>query len=256
MKFLITCICFLLCFIGGCSTRQNSPTSMFPLVTPTMAAYTHSQGAPPEALTYQNSPTPQPYTIKGKVYQPLRTAHGYVEEGTASWYGAQFHGKRTASGERFNKRELTAAHPVLPLGSVVTVINLNNGNAVRVRINDRGPFIQGRIIDLSKAAAAELGILNRGTARVRVQTASAPQQRQLQHNGIQNVFSSQANLFPSPSNALKLHTQGKSYPVRTIYAANNAFSATQAQQARKQNIARYTAARIVREYPQATSARN
>jgi rare lipoprotein A len=256
VKFLITCICFLLCFVGGCSTRQNSYTGLYPLAMPSMQAYTHSQGSPPELYTNQNSP--KPYVVRGKVYQPLRSAHGYVEEGTASWYGAQFHGKKTASGERFNKRELTAAHPVLPLGSVVTVTNLNNGNAVRVRINDRGPFTQGRIIDLSKAAAAELGILNRGTARVRVQTASAPQPTQMQYNGIQNTSSQQANLFPSPSNALKLHGQntGKSYTVRTIYAANNAFSAAQAQRTRAHGSVHYTAARIVREYPLAKTARN
>jgi rare lipoprotein A len=88
--------------------------------------------------------------------------------GTASWYGPGFHGKKTASGERFNQHRLTAAHPRLPLGSRARVINLKNGKAVEVRINDRGPYHGGRIIDLSRAAAQRLAM--GGIARVRVET--------------------------------------------------------------------------------------
>ena len=87
--------------------------------------------------------------------------------GTASWYG---HGSRTASGEKFNPDGLTAAHRSLPFGTVVTVKNLRNGRSVRVRINDRGPFVRGRIIDVSRGAARRLGLMGRGTARVRVST--------------------------------------------------------------------------------------
>jgi rare lipoprotein A len=92
----------------------------------------------------------------------------YEAVGLASYYGARFHGRRTASGERYDMHDLTAAHPVLEFGSRVEVTNLKNGRTVRVRINDRGPFRRGRIIDLSYAAAKRIGMLARGVVRVRV----------------------------------------------------------------------------------------
>ncbi|MEO8503872.1 MAG: septal ring lytic transglycosylase RlpA family protein [Acidobacteriota bacterium] len=91
---------------------------------------------------------------------------GKTERGVASWYGPDFHGKMTASGEIFDTHRLTAAHRKLPFGTLVEVRNLENGKAVRVRINDRGPFVHGRIIDLSNAAADQIGMLANGTARV------------------------------------------------------------------------------------------
>ena len=93
----------------------------------------------------------------------------FVQKGIASWYGPGFHGRKTASGERFNQHELTAAHKRLPLGTVATVTNLRNGKTVRVEINDRGPYVGGRIIDLSKAAAERLGMKNSGTTPVRLE---------------------------------------------------------------------------------------
>ena len=95
-----------------------------------------------------------------------------VETGLASWYGQGFHGKRTASGEVFNQEQFTAAHRTLPWGSRVKVINLANGKSVEVRINDRGPFGKGRIIDVSRAAARILGIVESGIANVRVEWLS------------------------------------------------------------------------------------
>ena len=92
----------------------------------------------------------------------------FTQEGVACWYGKQFHGRKTANGERFDMNKLTAAHRTLPFGTVVEVTNLSNGKKVIVRINDRGPFTKGRIIDLSYAAAKEIGILQSGTARVRL----------------------------------------------------------------------------------------
>ncbi len=106
-----------------------------------------------------------------------RTVGGrYVEEGIASWYGPRFHGRRTASGEVFDMHRLTAAHPWLPFGTVVRVTNLENGLSVVVRINDRGPFVKGRIIDLSYAAAKRLRML-RQNARVRVEVLKWPKRR-------------------------------------------------------------------------------
>ncbi|QXI27707.1 septal ring lytic transglycosylase RlpA family protein [Pseudomonas vanderleydeniana] len=97
---------------------------------------------------------------------------GYDETGTASYYGRQHHGKRTASGEPFNQNGLTAAHRQLPFGTRVKVTNLANDRSVVVRINDRGPHTRGRLIDVSRQAAEELGMLQSGTARVRVQSLS------------------------------------------------------------------------------------
>jgi rare lipoprotein A len=90
-------------------------------------------------------------------------------KGTASWYGPGFHGKKTASGEIYDQSKLTAAHKTLPLGTKARVTNLDNGNAVEVEINDRGPFVNGRIIDLSRAAAGALGLVENGTAPVKVE---------------------------------------------------------------------------------------
>ncbi|WP_448679366.1 septal ring lytic transglycosylase RlpA family protein [Pseudomonas nicosulfuronedens] len=97
------------------------------------------------------------------------SGRGYRAEGTASYYGKAHHGKRTASGERFNQNALTAAHRTLPFGTRVKVTNLDNGRSVVVRINDRGPFGRGRIIDVSKAAAEQLNMLRSGTAPVRLE---------------------------------------------------------------------------------------
>ena len=104
---------------------------------------------------------------------PRRVGGRYVEEGIASWYGPKFHGRRTASGEVFDMHRLTAAHPWLPFGTIVKVTNLENGLSVVVRINDRGPFVKGRIIDLSYAAAKKIRMLRRN-ARVRVEVLRWP----------------------------------------------------------------------------------
>ncbi len=93
----------------------------------------------------------------------------YIEQGIASWYGPGFHGRKTASGDTYDQNDMTAAHRKLPLGSEVTVTNLENGKSVEVEINDRGPYVGNRKIDLSKAAAKKLGIIEDGTAKVRIE---------------------------------------------------------------------------------------
>ncbi len=108
------------------------------------------------------------YVVRGKRYRVLRSSSGYQRTGIASWYGRPFHGRKTASGARYNMYAMTAAHKSLPLSSYVRVTHLGNGRSVVVKINDRGPFKPGRIIDLSLSAAKRLGILKTGTARVRV----------------------------------------------------------------------------------------
>ena len=98
----------------------------------------------------------------------------YIQYGNASWYGRKFHGKKTASGERFNKQSFTGAHKQLPFGTIIRVTNLRNGKDVYVRINDRGPFVRGRIVDISRAAAEAIGFRKRGVAKVRVEVVSLP----------------------------------------------------------------------------------
>ncbi len=104
---------------------------------------------------------------------PHAGSYGAVQTGVASWYGPGFHGKRTANGEVYNQYELTAAHPTLPLGTRVMVTNRNTRQAIEVRINDRGPFVGGRVIDLSYAVARSIGIYEPGTAPVRIEVLSA-----------------------------------------------------------------------------------
>jgi rare lipoprotein A len=138
--------------------------------------------APQHALDISNIPEPvpraepsstygnrSPYTVLGKSYQVLERADGYVERGLASWYGQKFHGRQTSSRELYDMCSFSAAHKTLPLPSYVRVTNLDNGRSAVVRVNDRGPFHPGRIIDLSYAAAVKLGVDRTGTARVEVQ---------------------------------------------------------------------------------------
>ncbi len=112
---------------------------------------------------------PRHYEVFGKRYHVLDSANGYSERGVASWYGEKFHGRRTSSGEPYDMYLMTAAHKSLPLPTYVRVTNLKNGATVVVKVNDRGPFVHNRIIDLSYAAAARLGILKNGTGLVEVE---------------------------------------------------------------------------------------
>ena len=99
---------------------------------------------------------------------------GDTETGVASWYGVPYHGQRAASGEIYDMEQLTAAHRTLPFQTVVEVTNLDNGKRVTVRVNDRGPFVKGRILDLSHAAAQKIGMIGPGTARVRLKVVQPP----------------------------------------------------------------------------------
>lgn len=113
-----------------------------------------------------------PYQIDGVWYYPAED-YSYVEEGIASWYGSDFHGRRTANGERYDMNALTAAHPTLPMPSIVNVTNLANGRQIRLRVNDRGPFKSNRIIDVSRRAAQLLDFQTAGTTRVRIEIDAA-----------------------------------------------------------------------------------
>lgn len=111
---------------------------------------------------------PKPYRVGTTWYYPVSDASNFRQKGKASWYGKKFHGKKTSSGEIYNMHAMTAAHKTLPLGTYVRVHNLNNGKSIEVRINDRGPFVRGRIIDLSYTGATKLDIVGPGTAPVEI----------------------------------------------------------------------------------------
>jgi rare lipoprotein A (peptidoglycan hydrolase) len=119
------------------------------------------------------------YVIKGKRYYILNTAKGFKEKGLASWYGEPFHGRKTASGEIYDMDGISAAHKTLPLHTWVEVRNLDNKRSLTLRINDRGPFVPGRIIDLSRAAARELGVIGPGVAKVQLRAMTGRRAQQL-----------------------------------------------------------------------------
>ena len=119
---------------------------------------------------YSHQKVGKRYKVMGKYYTPKHEPY-YDVEGIASWYGDKFHGKPTATGEIYNQYDLTVAHKTLPLNSLLYVTNLENGKSLMLRLNDRGPFIGNRIIDLSSAAAKALGTTEKGLAKVRVQYA-------------------------------------------------------------------------------------
>lgn len=153
----------MVCVFGlscGCAKKR------IPSTPPGSAAYAPRQGVAPTVSKAKQ----KPYTVAGKTYEPLMSGHGFSEEGLASWYGKDFHGKKTASGQIYNMNLMTAAHKLLPLGTTVEVTNLDNGKKVNVLINDRGPFVQNRVIDLSRMAAVQLDMLNKGVCPVRVRT--------------------------------------------------------------------------------------
>jgi rare lipoprotein A len=173
----------------------------------------------------------KPYTIRGKTYYPLQSARGFVEEGIASWYGPGFHGKRTANGEIYNMNAMTAAHKILPLGTMVRVINKNNGRSLVLRINDRGPFVDDRVIDLSRAAAEKLDVLAKGTAPVRIAAmdnasrtppaaAKGDNQPPKLNTGRGGRFFVQTGSFPQQEDAREMLRQMENlgYKGRCVYA--------------------------------------
>lgn len=171
----------------------------------------------------------KPYQALGKTYRPMADARGYKARGTASWYGKKFHGRRTSSGEPYDMFAMSAAHTILPIPSFARVTNLDNGRTVVVKVNDRGPFLHNRIIDLSYAAAWKLDISSSGTGRVEVvaldpQVAAVTQAPQKKYagtagTGIQSArggFALQVGAFSELANAIQLRKQLRQngYPVR------------------------------------------
>lgn len=147
-------ILFATFFLAGCSWigRDFGPTG------PTNVKINTSKGV--------QKATMRPYTINGKTYYPTVVSIGDKASGIASWYGPNFHGKKTSNGEIYNMYNMTAAHKTLPMNTMVRVTNLKNSKSIIVRINDRGPFVAGRVIDLSKTGAEKIDMIAAGTAPV------------------------------------------------------------------------------------------
>ncbi len=164
-----------------------------------------------KANRFQRPPTQNPYRINNTTYYPIPSSSGYMETGVASWYGTDFHGRPTSNGEIYNMYGHTAAHKLLPMNTMLLVTNLENGSETIVRINDRGPFIKDRIIDLSYEAAKRLDLHNKGIGKVRI-TALAPRDTGRNRSGSnavlynfdQGEFYVQIGSFKSKSNALHL----------------------------------------------------
>jgi len=165
--------------IAGCASpplrTPTHPTPPVPTPGPIPADIESIPDPVPRAEPKSARGNPAFYDVLGKRYFVLSSADGYVERGVASWYGPGFHAASTSNGERYDMYAMTAAHKTLPLPAFVQVTNLSNGKHVILRVNDRGPFKEGRIIDLSYTAAAKLDILKAGTAFVEVRALTAMQ---------------------------------------------------------------------------------
>ena len=186
------CLFALLLLLNGCRSVSPPP----PRETPTAP-----QGYP------------KPYRVDGQWYQPIPDAEGFRQQGVASWYGKKFHGRKTSNGEVYDMYGISAAHKTLPFGTVVRVHNLRNGRELDVRINDRGPFVKGRIIDLSYGAANRLGVVGPGTAPVEVVALAAPARTVTQPGGQTRLvavdlttgnFTFQVGAFQNRNNADRL----------------------------------------------------
>ena len=179
-------VCSILLIIQGCSTGKPAPAP---------AGY------------------PKPYKVLGSWYQPIPNSHGFSQRGKASWYGKKFHGRKTANGEIYDMYAMTAAHKTLPLGTYVRVHNLKNNRSIDIRINDRGPFVRGRIIDLSYAAAKKLGVVGPGTVPVKITALGTPVQSKTKKGTIRSYvpldyykgdFTVQIGAFTDRNNAERL----------------------------------------------------
>ncbi|MBG9996231.1 septal ring lytic transglycosylase RlpA family protein [Pseudoalteromonas sp. NZS127_1] len=162
----------LILLLSACSSGSSSRYSMRHDAAPLRAPTTLEMQDAIVTETTKSASASRPYTVLGKSYSPMLDETGYSEEGIASWYGRKFHGYHTSNGETYDMFAMTAAHKTLPLPSFVKVTNTANGKSVIVRVNDRGPFHDDRVIDLSYAAAYKLGYYTHGTAKVKLEAVT------------------------------------------------------------------------------------
>ena len=168
----------------------------------------------------------KPYEVDGQRYQPLRNHQGFQQRGIASWYGRKFHGRKTSNGEVYDMYGKSAAHKTLPMGVYVKVTHLGNGREIVVRVNDRGPFVAGRIIDLSYGAAKQLGIVDSGTAQVQIQALGyqkTDQNRRITYRTPNNydsgTFAVQIGAFSTSENAYRLAAKMRSQYGKAVVSA-------------------------------------
>ncbi len=168
---------------------------------------------PPQKPPAKSPGYSKPYKVLGKWYQPITSSKDFRQRGKASWYGKKFHGRKTANGETYNMYAVSGAHKTLPLGTYVRVHNLENRQKLDVRINDRGPFVRGRIIDLSYAAAKKLGIIGPGTASVEIvalgrlsgsKTKSTAARSYIPTDFYKGNFTFQVGAFKDQKNAIRM----------------------------------------------------
>lgn len=194
----------MLAAAAGC---VGTPPTTAPVPPPPPADLDKAPELVPKAEPRSAKGNPRFYDVLGKRYFVLASAAGYAERGIASWYGPGFHAATTSNGERYDMYAMTAAHKTLPLPSYVQVTNLRNGRSVVVRVNDRGPFKDGRIIDVSYAAASKLGMLRAGTTFVEVRALTPVQTTNPPAPPTPAPLYVQAGAFSTEANASRLLEQ-------------------------------------------------
>jgi rare lipoprotein A len=201
-------------FLSGCTLLGGQPRGPAPQI---------AEVAPPEPLKSEQTPPAhqhrkpnkagKSYQVRGKTYRPLLTASGYEEKGIASWYGSSCHGHRTSCGEVFDMYKLSAAHKLLPMHTTINVTNLENGKSLTLSVNDRGPFIPGRVLDLSYAAAKSLSMAHKGLARILIRTIGPVEGQRA--NDLTGEFFVHVGSFEDETDALLLLEDMKSLGYKT-----------------------------------------
>lgn len=214
MKITFFALWIVMLMISGCTTHKGSydyqggkPSKKYP---------SQNLDTAPSGLTKKNGESVasmRPYTVFGKEYYPTVVSVGDTSTGRASWYGSDFHGKSTSNGESYDMYAMSAAHKTLPMNTVVRVTNVDNNQKTVVRINDRGPFVESRIIDLSYAAAKEIGLTGKGSANVSLEVLGfePPTSRTIDYVALKNGpkstiisdFAIQIGAFANISGALE-----------------------------------------------------
>ncbi len=233
---------FLLCgILVGCATHPGYSNKDY---GPSSAVdVSHIPDAVPRAEPRTIAGNKSPYTVLGKTYYVLPASKGYKERGIASWYGNKFHGRNTSNGEVYNIYGMTAAHKTLPIPSYVRVRNLNNNKVIVVRVNDRGPFHAGRIIDLSYAGAKKLGFLDQGTAPVEVEaleplSATINSGSAVVPSVIANPVPQSAGLYSEPLGDNPVN--GESFLPDNTFLQVGAFAKLTSAQSLRESVQRFT----------------
>jgi rare lipoprotein A len=223
LRFVATALALLLALSGCSLTRHRqqpapAPPPVLPAPPPNVTAI---PDAVPRAEPRSAHGNPPFYDVLGRRYYVLASADGYLERGVASWYGPTFHGGNTSSGEPYDMYAMTAAHKTLPLPCYARVTNLRNGKNVVVRINDRGPFVANRLIDLSYTAASRLDMLREGTTLVEVRALSPSVPEVLTRSSAQPppALYVQAGAFADQQNAQRLLTRLQAAGLERVFIA-------------------------------------